>query len=135
MGYKSGKWTPLNIYILYMICKLRSFHILPPNTQQPFLTSQNEKRFSSCQNSVGCEFFFSFCTKRYNQSGRKWQPFGERKNGHKSFRQTRICTMQQATFCPRNTVFDPKEHFFLPTVFQKMRKSRQIIISRQYSVC
>ena len=44
MGYKSEKWTPLNIYILYMICKLRSFHISPPNTQQLFLTSQNEKK-------------------------------------------------------------------------------------------
>ena len=26
----------------------------------------------------------------YEQGGRSWQPFGERKNAHKSFRQARI---------------------------------------------
>ena len=37
---------------------------------------------------------------------------------------------------PRNTVFDrPKKTLFLPKVFQKVRKSRQILILRQKSVC
>ena len=34
------------------------------------------------------------------QGGRSWQPFGEGKNGHKSFRQARICY-----FCEKCVVF------------------------------
>ena len=88
------------------------------------------------------------------ECGRTWQPFVGGKNGHESFRQTRIynfcdkCVvfarnrifanltewnMQYIPWnsalpsCPRNTVFDPKRHFFLPNDFQKVRKLRHIL--------
>ena len=42
--------------------------------------------------------------------------------------------MYKCISCPRNTVFDPEKHF-LPKDFRKVRKSWQIWISRQNSVC
>ena len=35
----------------------------------------------------------------------------------------------------KKNVFISKEHFFLPKVFQKVRKSQQILLSRQNNVC
>ena len=88
---------------------------------------------------------FLSCTAQltiHTQGGRTWQPFVGRKNGNENFRQARIynfcvkCVvfarnrkfakstqwnMQYipCTSCPRNTVFDPKRHFFCPKISKK----------------
>ena len=92
--------------------------------------------------------------------GRNWQPFVESKNGHENFRQTRIyyfrdkcvvfarkskfenVTQYNMQYIPcnsallaRETLFLNQEGTFLPEDFQKVPKSRQILISRQKSVC
>ena len=117
MGYKSGKWTPLNIYILYMICKLRSFHILPPNTQQPFLTTQNEKRLVLAIPVLGVNFFQFL----YKEVRREWQKLATIRRTQKwpqKFSSDASLYHVICHFLPR--CFWPKRALFLPTVFQKV---------------
>ena len=93
------------------------------------------------------------------QGDRSWQPFGEGKNGHKNFRQAciyyfrkeplflrtlAILQIQLSIICIiyhvivyflPNTIFDPKENTYLSKDFRKVCESRQILISRQNSIC
>ena len=83
------------------------------------------------------------------QGGRSWPPFGEGKNGHKSFRQARICYFRDkcvvfacnckianliqynmqyvpcytSALLAQKTLFLTQKSIFLPKVFQKVRKS------------
>ena len=87
------------------------------------------------------------------QGGRSWQPFGEGKNGHQSFRQPRICYFRDKCivfarnckfanliqyskqYVPCNDALLAQETLLLSQVFQKVCKSRQTLNSRQNSVC
>ena len=46
-------------------------------------------------------FSYVFNNHNHDQGGRSWQPFGEGKNGHTSFRQARFCY-----FCDKCVVFE-----------------------------
>ena len=78
------------------------------------------------------------------QDGRGWQPFGESKKGHKTFFSrvfaiiaTKARNCKVANLIRYNMQYIPcnRKPFFLPKVFQKVRKSRKILISRRNSVC
>ena len=91
--------------------------------------------------------------------GRSWQPFGEGKNAHTNFRQACICyfhdkyvvfvrnfnfanliqcNMQHTPYndslLAQETLLLSPKGTLLHQVFQKVRKSRQILISRQNSL-
>ena len=125
MGYKSEKWTPLNIYILYMICKLRSFHISPPNTQQPFWHPKMKKRFSSCQTSVGCETFFQFLYKEVQPEWQKLATIRRAQKWPQKFLSDAYLYYVIGHFLSKKRCFWPKRALSLPQVFQKVRKLQQ----------
>ena len=94
-----------------------------------------------------------------NQGGRSWQHFGKGKNDHKNFRQARVyyfgdkCVDFAGTckfahllcirtthnilvhFFAQTTLFLTQKALSLPKDFQEVFKSRQILISRQNSIC
>ena len=104
--------------------------------------------------------FINLSKTKYKQGSRSWQPFIEGKKGHEKLRKARIyyfcdkcivfarnCKFAHLTqynmqyipcivhFLHKNRCFWPKKAPFLPEDFQKVGKSRQILISRQNNVC
>ena len=105
------------------------------------------------------QYILVYFTKKwfiFIQGGRSWQPFDEGKNGHKKIRQARIylfrdkcvvfarnCKFASLTqyniscnsaFLAQETLFLTQKSTFWPKEFQKVHKSRQILISRQKNV-
>ena len=92
----------------------------------------------------------------YCQGGRSWQPFGEGKNSHTNFRQARIyyfasnapflrvianflillrisCNVYHVIvhLLSKNTILDPKKHFFCPKISQKCVATNLNIATKQ----
>ena len=102
-----------------------------------------------------CQFWYTTAP-----GGRSWQPFGEGKNAHTNFRQACICyfhdkyvvfvrnfnfanliqcNMQHTPYndslLAQETLLLSPKGTLLHQVFQKVRKSRQILIIGQNSAC